>query len=390
MANQKIRLTYLWTDESVMHDDFAKKISAGMTDWANEFYRQHGFELDVVPVDRTSVQKAAKFALQKSQGIRPDLRDASEILAHEDALLAELNKKIEEKKKGLKSARQRAKALATQITPILDEIKTARTLMGATPPPDAATLKNLALVIDLASARLDPVLTPLTRANDEVDRLSVDLDKLYAEKLKILKEVLAKLPRSGAYDDDLRVQMNSKFKRDGVGDVKRLSVVFCRVAALLSMRRGKSRTLGITKPMLQDPVYHIPLHVLLWPFPYLIIDIDMGAQLKLGTKFNSTLAHEIVHAAGHDHPDAKDILKVEKRIAGLKFPKPSMLGGRSILDTELEYEYLTQYVTVPGGYLDGPKDDIMNYGLDDNLPASKVKLSDAAKQRLTDAFFVKP
>ena len=49
MANRKIRLTYLWADESVMAYDFAKKISAGMTEWGDAFYGRYGFEFEVDP-----------------------------------------------------------------------------------------------------------------------------------------------------------------------------------------------------------------------------------------------------------------------------------------------------------------------------------------------------
>ena len=73
MANKKIRLTYLWADETVMLNYFSKKVFQTMTDWANKFYATYGFELDVEPASalRTTVAKASKYALVENKGVRP-------------------------------------------------------------------------------------------------------------------------------------------------------------------------------------------------------------------------------------------------------------------------------------------------------------------------------
>jgi len=101
MANKKIKLTFLWADESVMMEDFSKGTSAKMVDWGNEFFGRYGFELDIdpPPLLRKSMATTRKYALVKNNGVVPDLRDPDEIIFEDRQKIEKLNQDFDAKTK---------------------------------------------------------------------------------------------------------------------------------------------------------------------------------------------------------------------------------------------------------------------------------------------------
>src|ERR1051325_2448870 len=108
MANPKIQLTYLWTDEAVMRDDLMLKVSRDMADWATKFFARFQFDVDVQPAAnvRSAVSQASKYALRKNDGIKPSLSTTG-ASDKDKALLNKLNlesisKEIDANNAGLK------------------------------------------------------------------------------------------------------------------------------------------------------------------------------------------------------------------------------------------------------------------------------------------------
>jgi len=377
MASPKIQLTYLWTDETVMRDDFRWKTSRDMGDWATAFYRKFHFDVDIQPAAdvRSVVNSASKYALRKDNGIRPS---PSKIGAsdRDQALLLKLLEKLVAKS----DASYEAIVKANRSETALDAHVAADKILMAT---DTATMSLPQLQAHVAALKVSRVeterLTTIVKANrQESKRLEAEADQARKEVRAQERKVrdLSTVVRS---DAAMRKQMSEKFKKDGIGDSHRLNVVFSRFE---SDPLGKSAARSMTYLSMPDPVLDAATRMFLWPYTYVIVDLEASV---------SSVAHEIVRAAGHVPPDAQKVFKeMEKRIRGLKQPL-GVIGRqpvKSIFEEEAwEYDYIPQYEEIPGGFLDGPKNDIMNAGRDDTLPEDII-LSDPDKRRLLAAPFV--
>lgn len=377
MANPKIQLTYLWTDEAVMRDDFQLKVSRDMAEWATTFYRRFDLDIDVQPTAdvRSAVNRASKYALRKSDGIRPSpfKMGASD---RDVALLGKLRDKFISKAKAASDAI--VKSIASEGA--LDAHRAAaKILFGqSTATMALPQLQAHVAALNASNAETDR-LTAIHKADREVAlRLKAESEKAEKELRAQEKKVrdTSTVVRS---DAEMREQMSERFKKDGIGDGHRLNVVFSRFELDPT---GKSTTRSMTYLSMPDPVFDPATRFFLWPYTYVIVDLAATV---------SSVAHEIVRAAGHVPPDAQRVFKeMEKRIRGLKQPL-GVIGrqpAKSILEEEAwEYDYIPRYEEIPGGFLDGPKNDIMNAGRDDILP-NEIILSDPDKRRLLAAPFV--
>lgn len=377
MANPKIQLTYLWTDEQVMLDDFRLKISRDMGDWATTFYRRFGLDVNIEPAAnvRTDVPRASKYALRKSNGLKPSPfkvgasdRDLALLGKVRDKFLAKARQALDARAKAdasedaLDAHLAAAKVLSAQYRPTmsLPELQAHNAAMSAS---TAETIR----------------LAAILKTNKEKAR------RLLAESGQAEKELNAqekKMRTSSAADQsdgEMRKQMSEKFKNDGIGDSQRLNIVFSRFT---SDPTGKSAARSKAYLSMRDPVFDAATRFFLWPYTYVIVDLAAPV---------SSVAHEIVRAAGHVPPDAKKVFKeMEKSIRGLK-QSMGVIGRQpagSMFDEEAwEYDYIPQYEEIPGGFLDGPKNDIMNAGREDTDP-DDIILSDPDKTRLLGAPFV--
>ena len=357
MANEKIRLTYLWTDRDTMVMDFANNLSAAMTDWTERFFRRFEFDLVINPPDRSSVDRSSKFLLDKSDGVRPDFRVRREVVRDELEAMKRVEAQREPLMKRLLELQARVSSLLPRVT--------------ANPPdPDHARV----------SAQFDAAHNEFQRVHAIIERLDQEYDVADARKD-------AKLARADAYDYALRMRMMRKFLEDGVGTKTSLNVVFCRSQRfpLTTLRMRRGRILGIHSDPLPKLIIFHPLKMSLWPHSYLALDIEGN--------FGSTLAHEIIHAAGHDHPDDRIVKTgVEKYVKNLQLGGGSFgLPSRGPIweNLKLEYETVDVYEEMEGGYFDGPDTDIMNYNLKKEAKASDVSLQDRHKELLKNAIFVK-
>ena len=332
--NKKILLQYLWADEVVMRDDFLAKVYRGITDFANQFYKRFGFELDVIPgPDVKVVAKASKFALQKNDGARPDMASLPKIAVEYQEKVAAFQPKI-----------------------------------------DALTKENLEL-----DAKLEALHPWDHEERAEINSKRADnfqaLSKIYVTQREIVIEQQGAVALANG-DTQLRIMMMAKFMNDGVGDGRRLNVAFCRFVPL-PKTKYKGDTLAETRPQRAVTMFG---PTVLWPFQYIVVDIGKGAPV--------TVAHEIVHAAGHVHPPAQMLAKDLKKTQKLFSPPTSFSDAiQKVLTITDPTKFLDQFVEVPGGYFDGPKTDIMYY-LSQGMKASQLTLSEADKKLLEGASFV--
>jgi hypothetical protein len=388
MSNPKIQLTYLWTDETVMRDDFQLKSSRDMTEWASVFYRNFGFDVDVEPAAavRSAVNRASKYALRKSGGIQPSLskKGASD---KDMALLHKLSDKLTAKRKEAIEATARAIAALDALDAHRAAVKLllARSTVGMSGPEKDAHIEAL----KAASVRFDQLTAANKTSNAEAARVLAEVDladrahRAQGRKVRGQSAVV----RS---DAEMRAQMSENFKKDGIGDGNRLSVVFSRFE-YDPVDKSPTRSMTYLSP--RNLLFDAATRLFLWPYTYVIVDLAATV---------SSLAHEIVRAAGHVPPDAQKVFKeMEKRIRGLKQPMgviggpPRSMFGRGTHDLHtgedddtLDYEYIPRYEEIPGGFLDGPKNDIMNAGREDTDP-NAIILSDPDKRRLLAAPFVR-
>ncbi len=385
MANKKIQLQYLWTDESVMQADLLKKTSSGMTDWANEFYKRYGFQFDVQPADpKPTVQSLAKFALKKNDGVSPDQDRARVIEEKYDELRRPIARKIEDNTKAIASHERSITAKEDQNVLKKTEEGILDAQLASVPATDFAQ-KNTILLLKIAVLKQETALTTeITALRKQVIALSNAITKLQSDVAALYAKQATEL-ETGGYEPELRRQMTSLFLNQKIGDEKRVNVVFCRfLRRKLAMRGLENQKvigetfgqIGALIPELSVGSSSRILRQWLWPYPFIIVDIEMADPW--------TVAHEIVHAAGHDHPAARKLVEsLEKRIRGIKVD----VLGRKL--PEAEYEEVPRYREVPGGYFDGAENDIMNYSAKGSKPADFV-LADADKQRLDRAQFVVP
>jgi len=374
MANPKIQLTYLWTDEAVMRDDLMLKVSRDMADWATKFFARFQFDVDVQPAAnvRSAVSQASKYALRKNDGIKPSLSTTG-ASDKDKALLNKLNlesisKEIDANNAGLKVVEVRD-ALKAHIAAA--KALEAKSTAGMSLPEIQAYTEEL----KASGAESDRLGALFTARWDEYNRVKAESDKakkaLRSQERKV--EAQTNVVRS---DVAMRTQMSEKFKKEGIGDGHRLNVVFTRFQL---DRTEKSPVRSKTYLSHSDPVLDLGTRMIIWPYTYVIIDVS--AQV-------SSLAYEIVRAAGHVPPDARRVFTGMEKTLRLKQPL-GVIGGpsKSIFDPDAwEYE-VPQFEEVAGGFLDGPENDIMNAGRDDTDPDS-INLSEPDKRMLSAAPFV--
>jgi hypothetical protein len=222
-------------------------------------------------------------------------------------------------------------------------------------------------------AKLTQISEGFDRARARLNRVKATLKKLQADRDVAQRKKDAKLNAMDFYKGELRAQMTEKFKKDGIGQAKkRLNVVFCRFESLMKMRRPDPYTTGYTPDGLQDPYVWLPLNLVMWTDPFVIVNIMARSR--------NVVAHEIVHAAGHFHPVR---LELEKKVSGIRFPPPGSFSGSL---PEAIYSYGPNYVVVGGGEYDGPEDNIMNYKSSDD-PTRSVLLTED-RDLMANAFFV--
>lgn len=336
MANQTLKFTYFWADEDVMRDDFAGKFSKRMTEWAVDFYGRYGFDVDVNPPSefKPRLLPLSKFALLKHDGIRPDMRPLDE----QTRVLDEKLKRNEDEQDRLKHARDRAEAGGERGE----------------------------------AGRLDGVIEDLRR-----------------KWSALLAEKTASYTRN---ENDLREQLMFKFITDRIVHPDRFTVVFCRFrfTSQMQMRLPRSGATGQTYGALSEALVRLYGSIVLplWPYRFAIIDPIRGERRNV--------AHEAVHAAGHDHPIGDYLKSVEKIYRGRRLPGKGFDGLRGrpgslspdYDDPAFDFDEIPHYDTFRGGRDDGPRDDLMNYALDDPEP-TEVNLRPAHVELMQKAYFAK-
>ena len=335
MANKTLQFTYLWADQEVMRADLAKKFSQDMTNWAIDFYARYGFDVDVNPPSgfKPHLLPLAKFALQKTGGVRPDMRPSDE----QNRVLEERQRRIEEERDRLRRERDQAEAANNR---------------------------------------------------PEVDRLEALIRDLDQRWHAVMSQILASFRRD---ENNLREQLMVKFLTDRILHPHRFTVVFCRFrfTSQMQMRLPQSGATGQTYDRSEARIRIYGSVVLpLWSERFAIIDPFRGARRNV--------AHEAVHAAGHDHPIGQYLQSVEKRYRGRRLPgqgfdlprrRPERLSP-DIDDPAFDFDEVPHYAWFRGGYDDGPPDDLMNYTLDDPEP-SEVNLRPAHVELMGKAYFAK-
>jgi hypothetical protein len=334
MANTRLQFTYLWADEEVMQADFAKKFSQDMTNWAVDFYARYGFDIDVNPPSglKPRVLPLSKFALQKTGGVRPDMRPSEE----RNRVLEERRRRIEEERERLRQARDQAEA--------------------ANNGPEADRLRGLIN----------------------------DLDRRWQA---VMNQIIASF---GMDENNLRELLMVKFLADRILHPERFTVVFCRFrfTSQMQMRLPQSGATGQTYGKVSEGRIRFYGSVVLplWSDRFAIIDPFRGER--------RSVAHEAVHAAGHDHPVGQYLQSVEKRYRGRRLPGQGFEARRkrslapSYDDPVFDFDEIPHYAWFRGGYDDGPPDDLMNYTLDDPEP-SEVNLRPAHVDLMSKAYFAK-
>lgn len=335
MANKKLQFTYLWADEDVMQQDFSGKFSQKMTDWAIQFFKRYELDVDLDPAPsaRPRTASMSKYALEKNDGVMPDRRPIKERVEEFEAK----QKRMQDERDRLDAARERALAVN-----------------------DAAEAKRLQALIDEWDSKLK------TFWDDVFD---VDQNKL-------------------------RALLTVKYIRDkGLLPPDRLPIVFCRFRynSWMQMRRRKGIAVEVGQAfdkIPQEPVrlYGMSVVLPLWSERFVIVDPFEGARKEI--------VHECIHAAGHNHPTEDYLKAVEKtyrgrRLPGKGFERPR---DRSMApdydDPAWDFDEVAQYDTFQGGIDDGPRDDVMNYAIDDP-DVGQVNLRPAHVDLLKGSYFAK-
>jgi hypothetical protein len=333
----KVHLTFLWTDESVMLEDFGKKVSKKMLEWAKEFYTPYGIELDVKPAPNVgTVALAHKFALVKNDGVQPNL-DLAEVIREE---FQKRREKIEQERAAVEREDRRIHAEIDAL-PLMDT-------------------------------------TNRDRLYKELDQLLEQTKKLNAQWFATFTDEDAEVIRRD-YDTQLRLQMTDKFIFDKIGGRETLNVVFAKFQYRYPIMspRHPGWVPGITRMF---PFYHpvvfapggIPRWV--WPYTYILLDIGRNPHPR-------NLAHELVHTVGESHPDPQKVIKNLEKLVNFRPPKPEgSLLNRMLTKAMGILEYQSLFKEVDGGYFDGPENDIMNYSADFPDPSDYI-LHDTDKAR---------
>jgi len=356
MANKKIRLTYLWADESVMQKDFAKGVSARMTEWAQEFYARYELGVDVDPPfdyrRLKSVARLAKYALVKNGGLSPDFnldakldeeekkrRKAIEDEALKEGKRLEALKKIKEKELS-DAERQR------------DDLERERSQLPANDTFNRGRLDGLIRQAD------NRILALIGQAGDLEIAIIQATGMTKYNKIEALDDEIERRKAEGNAEMTFRFQMAQTFLKHGIGSDKRLNVIFCEIQKPPGDKESgrEFASIGAT----------LSLTDRIWLWPYAFVVVDLGGQRR-------TVAHELIHGAGPHHPGPAAVAKIAERW----FQTPPRRTTGSIFDAPLKLspdpkELQKHLETIPGGYFDGDYNDIMNYTLEDKEPKDYV------------------
>jgi hypothetical protein len=338
-AKKKIRLTFFWADEKAVVQDFLKKHSEKMVEWANAFFGRYGLELDVVPRPGGKAEEAYQYCLVKSGGVEPDRRSASEL---DSAVLAE-------KLPTLQKWFPLWKELDEVDTQHIETVKTMaldslREQIRAVPPghPDRAELE----------ARFDQLFDEFLIWSKDIAQKRVEVKRLEAITAAIDAKYV-KQRHELDYDTPMRLQLGSKILAAlglGLAGLRtranaamaaddRLKVVHCRFYTVNTSVGERANYLGATQP---EKGFNVADGKFAWGGQYLIINTNRHEDI--------TLAHEIVHAAGRGHIPPKAKLKDLGAHARSLTMDPR---GKLIVPPVIEL--------VDQGHFDGPPDDIINY-----------------------------
>jgi hypothetical protein len=325
----KVPLNFMWADESVLLEDIQQGISSDMVKWATAFYSyvDTKFELDIYPSYPLTMSRASKYVLVKGGGVTPDLRTRAEILEAETKDLARLDQQVEQREREMEELDKREALL----TSLLDTIQRERDDLNqrresSTDPQEIAQVK-----IELARVRQEKASAAASREKVKRSRGSAweILDRLYDDRHALWARMDDRGERISG-DRMFRVQMALRYALDGIGSESRINVIFCKA----KVSPGKYQVTGETRIELFDRIEVLPGQFLLWPYKYIIID--------LSPRHRSTLAHEVVHLWGHNHPAARKVYSGIKKLPLLNIGMPT-------------------FEEKPGGFFDGSEKDIMNY-----------------------------
>lgn len=380
MANKRIHLTYLWSDETVLREDLKRKVSSQMTDWASAFYKRFGFDLDIEPKlpDRGTFAGSQKYALMKSGGVTPDMRDPADVYAQEHAWLGLYQTQLDAADKAQRLVERRLEDLKARVDALKRQLALLRQQRAsATDPGEGARLDGA-----IAQAKVD-----LSAAEAEEEKSQQELHKLVKTWLEVNEnrktleaDVETKtLIARGEYK--LRAQMAMKYRNDSIGSDTRLNVVFCKFRRAVRGLRMRPGPFGVTFSDLKMLVQSLHDEIYIWGGPFVIVN--------LGLERTHVIAHEVVHAAGHNHPYSIKIYRQKpvRKVARTTIAKGS-ISGFPFTDVEIKVEYLTiPHEEVPGGAFDGPANDIMSYALEERDPANTI-LSEKNQKALERAPFV--
>ena len=366
---KKIRLTFLWSDEAAVVQDFNKGHSEKMVKWADAFFGQFGMKLDVSPTPGGTAKEAFQYCLAKSNGFDPDVRTSEElelqISAEKRPTAAEWFPLYLELEKIDKEQLETVKVMA------LDSL---RAQIRATPPghPDRAELETrfdqlfdefLIWSKDIAKKRtefkrLDDILTGINNKYIK-QRQTVDTDTPF--RLQIGEKILVSLAQRLA---GLRNTANAM-----IPDEYRLKIIHCRFGTVPAkmMSWDRQNYLGVHRA----GIGHNRLEGKF---------VFNGSMILINTSRHEdiTLAHEIMHTTGRGHPVEP---KYVDFMAAARQIKQDPTTGKYVFPPLIEY--------VNAGHKDGEPNDILNYNSVGKKP-EEVIMTDEDKERLEWQPFVRP
>jgi hypothetical protein len=366
---KKIRLTFLWSDEAAVVQDFNKGHSEKMVKWADAFFGQYGMKLDVYPPPGGSAKEAYQYCLAKSNGFDPDVRTAEEL---------EIAITTEKRPTALKylplwiffrDTDQDAVALSKIAA--LDSLQAQ---IRALPQhhPDRLDLEARFEVLfdafliwtrDVAEKRkefqrLDDILTGINNKYLE-QRQRVDTDTPF--RLQIGEKMLLATAQRIA---GLRTAANA-----AIVDEYRLKIIHCRFGTVPEkmLTWERQNYLGVHRG-------GIGFNRLAGKF------IFNGSMILINTNRHEdiTLAHEIMHTTGRGHP--LEPQWVDMRAAVRKITQDPATG---------KYVFPPLIEFVNAGHKDGEPNDILNYNSIGKKP-TEVIMTDDDKERLEWQPFVRP
>jgi hypothetical protein len=368
---KKLRLTFLWSDESALVQDFNKGHSEKMVEWADAFFGKYGLKLEVYPKPGGPTKDAYPYCLVKSGGFDPDVRTAEELELEIAAELRPLRMDWFPVWKALddidRAGTEEAKTTA------LDSL---RAQIRALPQhhPDRADLEArfdvlfdefLVFSRDLAGKRKE--LQRIEEREDEVERKYLKQRQMYDTdtpfRLQIGEKILICAAQHLA---GLRTTANAM-----IPDPWRLKIIHCRfgttTSRLLDSMTPRTNYLGVTRRGIN---YNVLNGKIVFDGPFILVNVNRHDDI--------TLAHEIVHTTGRGHPAGLKLKNVPTWISTIHEDPAT---GRLVLPPIVEYVNL--------GAEDGAANDIMNYQSKSQKPEDTI-LTDDDRDKLIDGDFVRP